>query len=688
MPDYEDNTQDMLPELEAPVAPNDSASESDKALAAAWLEKIKRAQRVHAPAFKRMEECMYMAVHGANKQWAESGRYVVPVVSRHINLAVAQLYAKNPSTVIERRKRRMYTVWDGTAEMLEAAQGAATPLAEGAMPDPAAVMQLQALMADIESVKRYNTMVDGTAETLSILWDYMLDEQTLGFKIQLKKLVRRAKVCGVGYVKLGFQREYEPVPDRDAKLEDQTEQLAAARRLERKISEGDVADDSPDIASYQAIQESLSTQGELIREGLYLSYPKATRIVIDPGCCDLKTLLGAGWIAEEMYMTAEQIQETYGVDLPKETIAAAEAMDYKSDQGKESSAVRVYEVQCKRTKTYFTLCEGYEGFLSAPAAPPVFLERFFNVLPLVFNEIESDEDLFPPSDVWRARHMQDEYNRSREGLREHRIAARPYYLAGVPMEEKDLERVSGHAAHEIIRLTGIPDGARVRDVLDVGPTANIDPNLYEVSNVNEDILRTVGAQEANLGGLSGGTATESSIAEASRASGIADNVDDLDDLLEAIARAGSGILLMEMSKEAVVEIVGPGAVWPESPATRKEIASEIMLSFEAGSSGRPNEAQDIANLERAAPTLMQLPEWDTKPMARKYARLLGIDPEEAYTAGLPSVVARNGAATGSGAGGVGTAPSAQGPAGGQPSAPAETVGPQPAYPSGEQGLAN
>ena len=47
----------------------------------------------------------------------------------------------------------------------------------------------------------------------------------------------------------------------------------------------------------------------------------------------------------------------------------------------------------------------------------VLMRIFFNIFPLVFNEIENDEEIYPLSDVWIARHMQFEYNRSREGLR-------------------------------------------------------------------------------------------------------------------------------------------------------------------------------------------------------------------------------------------------------------------------------
>src|SRR3546814_6027780 len=94
---------------------------------------------------------------------------------------------------------------------------------------------------------------------------------------------------------------------------------------------------------------------------------------------------------------------------------------------------------------------------------------------------------------------------------------------------------------------------------------------------------------ANLGGAAGATATESSIAEGSRISSLESNTDDLDELLTTLARATGQLMLMELSVEKVIEIVGPGAAWPN--LDREAIVSEIFLEIGAGSSGRPNAAR-------------------------------------------------------------------------------------------------
>lgn len=642
-----------------------------------WLERIRNAEKHHKPAFKRMRESMDIVAYGSDKEWDEAGNYTVPVIARHINLAVSQLYAKNPKAVVKRKRRMLHTVWDGNPESviqlaMLAQQG-----------DANAMMQLQAVTEDMQAAEQFNRMADGTAKTLEIVWDHVLDEQTLGTKQQLKALVRRTKTTGVGYVKLDFQREFEPSPKADERIQDSVEQISHLEQLSREAERGDIKEDSPEVAEMQATQTALQSTQPLIREGLVFSYPRSTRIIIDPDCDDLKTFAGARWVAEKLFMTSRQIEKNYGVKVRNSREEALSAFDRVTHEERvKASTLCVYEVQDRQTGTFFTVCEGHSDYLRPPALPPVFVERFFTIFPLVFNDIEHEKELFPASDVWRARHMQQEYNRSRESRREHRMASRPYWVArsGV-LEEDEKMRLQTRSPHELIELQAMPDNQSVEQVLQRGPIAPIDPNLYEVETINGDILRTVGVQEANLGGLSGATATESSIAEASRTSSVADNVDDLDDLLTTLARAGGIVLLMEMSKEMVLEIAGPGAVWPDAPPTRQELSKELMLEVEAGSSGRPNKAADMANIERAAPFLLQLPDIDQKPIIRKFANLLDIDIDEMYRKGVLSVVAQNSLVGSATPVAGGPAPSAQGPQGSSSGTPsvASGNGPQAAF---------
>jgi hypothetical protein len=171
-------------------------------------------------------------------------------------------------------------------------------------------------------------------------------------------------------------------------------------------------------------------------------------------------------------------------------------------------------------------------------------------------------------------------------------------------------------------------------------------------------------------------------------SGLESNVDDLDDLLTELARAGGQVLLGQLAPQTAKEIAGEGAAWPQ--LNRKEIADELMLSVEAGSSGRPNKAQDVANLERIMPFLLQMPGLNPEWLAREVVRRMDdrIDLSDATQSGALSAMAMNTAAKGGqpGVGGGGAAPGGAPPdqGGGADNAPqpmgAEAQQPRPGRP--------
>jgi hypothetical protein len=125
-----------------------------------------------------------------------------------------------------------------------------------------------------------------------------------------------------------------------------------------------------------------------------------------------------------------------------------------------------------------------------------------------------------------------------------------------------------------------------------------------------------------------------------------------------------------MSEEMVKQVVGPGAMWPT--LTKAEVSRELYLEVEAGSSGRPNQAQQLQNFERLAPILMQLPGVKPQFLAKEAIRRMDdkLDVDEAVAEGLPSITSMNGGKM-PGQAGQGD-PNAQGPQGANnnPAAPA------------------
>lgn len=673
---------------------------SEESFITGWQETILNAKKHWSKDFKRMREDMMIARQGASDEWINADNYTVPIINRYLNQSVASLYAKNPKAYAERRKTLDFRVWDGKPETAQSALIAVKEAdAMGILPDPEQV----AILADIQQGRQRKNMIDKIGKTMEIMFDYFANEQKPKLKPQMKRMVRRAKTCGVAYVMLGFQRKYsELTPDETAKLEDARNKIAELQRRMQDAIDGEI-DQSCESEKYELetlIRDLQNKSDVLLREGPLFMFPRSTEVIVDPRCTDLVGFIGAGWIAREFHKSPKEIQKIYKVDIGQKFTSysksgSGEQSRYQqvaenedtgsrnSEKGDKSNGyVCVWEVYNKDLGQTFTIADGYKGFLKPCQEPSYWMEGFWPIFAITFNECESESSIYPLSDVHQLKNVQSEYNRSREYRRLHREANKPKYVAiKGKLTDEDKKLLESHPAHAVIELNSMNIGENIRNIIQRFESVPIDPALYETNSEMEDVLRTVGAQEANIGGMSGGTATESSIAEGGRMTSLASNVDDLDELLSDLVAATGQLMLMEISQETAYEIAGIGAVWPEM--NKEQIAKQVFLKVKAGSSGRPNKAADLANMERGMPYLLQLPGINPHPIAARYADLLDIDLEDIVVEGMPSITAINAQAGRVSPMGAGTPndPNMQGGQGANnnPSAQRNEPGPQPSF---------
>lgn len=661
----------------------DPVSESRKAHVTKLNAAFDQAKGFWSSKFDQMRRDQKFA---AGKQWEQIDRnlssefnYTVNIVQRHIQQRVSALYAKNPRFVATPKQKIDYTVWDGKPDTISKIQEQLTLLAQqGGGPDDVDPAQM-AILQDYNRVMIQREYLTRVGRTMQFLFEHYLDEQVVPFKKQMKRLVRRGITNGVGYVKLGFQRVMQMRPEIQRNLADAMSEMATLERLARDHAAGDFDETSSEFDRLTTLVQKLQMDpGIPAREGLVLEYPFSTSVIPDTKCRSLDGFQGCDWVAEEFYLSALDIKEIYDVDVGsgyRSYVCVDKAtqrftpspIDIGGGDDKAVQYASVRVMQHKRDGLVYVMCDGFPDFLAEPAPPEVQLERFWTIFTLMFNELEDEEDVFPPSDVLLLRHPQYEYNRARQGLREHRQAGRPKtFVAGDRLSEEDQDKLRVHPANAVIELEAMQPGERIEDLLQVYRGPPIDAALYDTGPFFDDTMRVVGTQEANLGGTSNATATESSIAESSRLSSLDSNVDDLDELLTELARASGQVLLLNVSQVTVRRLVGAGATWPS--LSRLDIAEELMLTVAAGSSGRPNQAQEIQNFERLAPLLMQIPgikpEWlATQGIMRLDDKL---DLAEAISPAQPSIAALNGANPMTGMGGdPSTDPAAQGAEGAQ-----------------------
>ena len=646
--------------------------EQERQHVARLIATIQADEKHFEPAFRQMREDMFVARYGYKKgDWDES-RYSANVIGQHVSQKAAILYAKNPKATAKRRETLDFAVWDESPETLMMAmqtaqmQAQVQPQVVGVdqfgqpvtqQPMIPGAQEAMELLQDFQQGMARRTTAKRLGKTLETLFSYQLSQQEpMAFKTAMKSLVRRTLTVGVGYVEMQFERAFGTDPTVEARLMTQRSRLAHLQSLVADLESGDLEDDSAEMAEVQAMIADLEMQqGQAVtREGLVFDFPRSTDVIPDRFCRNLIGWVGARHLTVKGLYTKRQIEEMFGVDL-KQGYTGYKPSGVKDDSNTfatpgtqtEDGTSRKSELCClykhydRVTGQVYYLLDGYPRYLRPPAAPDVKVEGFFPVHVLVFNECETEEHLFPPSDVWLLRHTQAEFNRSRDGKREHRRAARPRWVA--PSGAFDEQSVNALRDAEPFSVTEInlPPDAKITDILQPIPVPGVDPNLYDVGEVFNDMQLIAGTQRAQLGGLAKVTATETAVsAEASTTSAQA-NIDDLDAFLTRLARDSGQILMAQVSAETVTRVVGPGAVWLDQAIG--DIQAELILEVEAGSSGKPNAAMEIANWERMLPSLLQMPSIRPDWLAKESLRRLDdrMDLTEAQVSGIPAIVAQN-----------------------------------------------
>mgnify|MGYP006394592827 FL=1 len=641
-------------------------TEGERKLAEEMQTRIRADKAFHKKAFDQMREDQAIARRGAKEAWIDAGSYVANITGRHIQQLVSALYAKNPKAIARRRERLDFAIWDETMPpLMEAMQIAMKAMqaprdpTTGLTPalfDPQAQSAV-ALVQDYQAGMQAREQIERIGKTLELVFDYFTKEQTpVDFKTSMKKVVRRAATSGVGYVKLGFQREYDQDPEISDRLADFTRQM---QHIDRLLEETRGSEERGDAEARReelrlAMASLQEQQFVLLREGLVFDFPASTRVIPDKLCRSLVGFEGARHVTVEYLYTVDEVKEVFGVDLSAAKYrkhspdgSTVDSYQTEMDLGDGKSGkdlVCIWEFFDKPSGNVYYLADGYEGYLRPPAAPDVYVEDFWPVYALVFNEDEDEDEkaLFPVSDVTAIRDMQMDYNRARQGRREHRKFARPRMVSRTGLLDDVSKAALGRA--EPFSVTELDfDGDDIRKVLQPVAVPGVDPNLYETGETMQDLQLVSGSQEAQFGAVSKATATESAIADGSRMSSVESKVDDLDAFLTRLAKAGGQILLQEMSEESVRDIAGPGAVWPKM--TLDQVVKEVYLEIEAGSSGKPNQAAEVKKWREMLPFLVQMPGISPEWLARESLRRLDdrMDLTDALTEGLPSIVQMNAA---------------------------------------------
>lgn len=610
-----------------PPKPEDDESSDAQARRAhirKWLKKITDAKEKWKDDFDRMRDNMDFV---AGIQWSgqkkiQHSQYIVNMTLRTINQRVATLYARNPRVTAKRRARLDFQLWDGNSESILEAVMQSAQLAQSGIPLPP---QILALFADYQAGRQRQQLISRVGETLEKVYHYQQDQQDPAYKTQMKQLVRRISVCGVGYLKTQFCRDYETELTQSETRLNVVDRARRAQRIIQRMQDGKVQPEDSEMQEVKMLLASLQEQPNdyesvAVKEHLIFDFPKATSIIPDENCSILRGFIGAQWIAEEFRWDVEFVNAYFEKDIKPDVDVKMygpdakpvdSAMTHSQEKVATKNKMTLWQVWDLNNKSTFVVADGYKEYIQNPEVVTPVVKGFWQHVPITFNDVEVEEGckatIFPPSDVDLIRHPQEQINRTRNSESRHRVANRPRAMVAKGMLSKDdLDTIANADDNQIVELEKVPPGIEPGKVLQPLLMTPFQEQLYDTQKYQEDAQLAGGVAEANVGlAQPHVTATVGSIQEQSRVTVSSSDVDALDDGLTDAAKIGQQMLMTEMSKETVVQIAGPGAAWADDPNTRKDFLNEIDLEVVAASSGRPNKAVEIANLDKVIPLVLQ-----------------------------------------------------------------------------------
>lgn len=436
-----------------------------------------------------------------------------------------------------------------------------------------------------------------------------------------ERWVRSVLTVGIGWLKSGWQEDYQTDPDIIQRKRDIQENLAEIRRLQEEINEGGLDD-------LQAREEELQAQlagleghvEQLVYRGLFVDFLPAEHVQVSLNVQTIADIENAKWVAHLSYITLEEAKQrspelteedwsaahTYHINPPapvadrdrnpmayREEISAKDADRYEGGEGTRTTGA---DDKYNRFVQHIELWRGDENLVydlyrgvkkcGGCAPPNVGTTRFYPFFPLALHEVDGERH--PQSLVLRSYKLIDEYHRTRTGKAELRRRIKPKMAfdarAHTPQQ---IRKITNGEYAELIPLKPAVDGSTLHDSIFQIPEPRVDPGLFDLSEVRMELETMWGIQEALSGGIQvAKTATEAEIQQAGTNARTGAMRDRMEEKLSELARYHAEILIQKLSMEDAIEIAGDEAIWPQVGVDDLDLMLAIEIA--AGSTGKPN----------------------------------------------------------------------------------------------------
>lgn len=538
-----------------PGDPNYQVPENEKALVKRFLKQIQN--RLESKAykdFKKTIERNRTYARGEQEDDGEGGLVRANLILPELKKAQNECYAKNPDISI----------------------------------------------APTESVgkDRYSVWKD-TGKTIEIVLRHQFSPAQANLKSKAKRCVRSADTAGFGWLKVIYQKNVETDPIAQQRMDDIQDNIQKIDRLMAELSD----DTDPQYRSDQEAKKeeleqqlkAVEAQVEVVRsQGLNFIVRPSENVIFSEEVTDVEEIKNANWITDIIWMEVYKAKEQFGF-CPATANKYGSKKDKepgssKTDEDDDYKLIKVFERWNKADKQIYTLAEGYEGYLRQPYTPRKLGERFHGFFPLAFDP--TDGNPIPVPLTSQLIELQDEHNTARTNYKEHRELSVPFNVAhGGTLDPTDTEKLTNPQFMETVILKSAPEGQPLSNVFMHVQHPPIDPAVYSTQHVREDWEQITRRGDAARGTVAKTkTASEANILQENLAVDTSERKDVIEDWFREIVQYSMELVLQEMSYPEVQRIAGQGAVWPQIP--REQIFDMVQLVVRAGTSGKPNKAQE------------------------------------------------------------------------------------------------
>lgn len=437
-----------------------------------------------------------------------------------------------------------------------------------------------------------------------------------------ERWVRSVLTIGIGWLKSGWQEQYETDPDIIQRKRDIQENLAEIKRLQEEINAGGLDDLQEREEELQAQLAGLEGHVEqLVYRGLFVDFVPGEHVQVSLNVQTITDIDSAKWVAHINYITLEEAKQrspdlteedwegvqTFHINPPapvadrdrnpmayRDEIAAKDADRYEGGGSRPGGTAA--EDKYNRFVQHIEMWRGDENLVydlyrgvkkcGGCAPPNVGTTRFYPFFPLALHEVDGERH--PQSLVMRSYKLIDEYHRTRTGKAElrRRIKPRMAFDARAHTPQQVRKITNGEYA-EFIPLKPAVDGATLQDSIWQVPEPRVDPGLFDLSEVRMELETMWGIQEALSGGIQvAKTATEAEIQQAGTNARTGAMRDRMESRLSELARYHAEIVIQKLDLADAIEIAGEGAIWPQVGVDDLDLMLSIDIA--AGSTGKPN----------------------------------------------------------------------------------------------------